>query len=144
MRRAPATHLKGLVWHVKQELDVDAIRAGVAHLLGKHDFTTFRSTICQSDSPVKTLDRLDVTRVETLYGPELHFDVRARSFLHNQVRSFVGTLERVGAGSWQPDQIRDAILARDRAACGPVCPPFGLYLAGVNYADDPFTGSPRD
>jgi tRNA pseudouridine38-40 synthase len=138
VRRAPATHLKGLVWHVKQDLDLDAIRAGVAHMLGKHDFTTFRSTICQAESPVKTLDRLDVTRVDTACGPEVHFDVRARSFLHNQVRSFVGTLERVGAGSWQPDQVRDAILARDRAACGPVCPPSGLYLAGVSYADDPF------
>jgi len=138
VRRAPATHLKGLVWHVKQDLDLDAIRAGVAHMLGKHDFTTFRSTICQAESPVKTLDRLDVTRVDTACGPEVHFDVRARSFLHNQVRSFVGTLERVGAGSWQPDQVRDAVLARDRAACGPVCPPFGLYLAGVSYADDPF------
>lgn len=141
VRRAPATHLKGLVWHVKQDLDLDAIRAGVAHLLGKHDFTTFRSTICQAESPVKTLDRLDVTRVDTACGPEVHFDVRARSFLHNQVRSFVGTLERVGAGSWQPDQVRDAVLARDRAACGPVCPPFGLYLAGVSYADDPFASS---
>ena len=138
VRRAPPTHLKGLVWHVKQNLDVDAMRAGAAHLLGKHDFTTFRSTICQAESPVKTLDRLDVERVEGVHGPEVHFDVRARSFLHNQVRSFVGTLERVGARSWRPEQVRDALAARARDACGPVCPPMGLYLAGVGYPDDPF------
>ncbi|MEL6807458.1 MAG: tRNA pseudouridine(38-40) synthase TruA, partial [Pseudomonadota bacterium] len=100
--------------------------------------TTFRSTICQAESPVKTLDRLDVRPVEGDHGVEIHFDVRARSFLHNQVRSFVGTLERVGAGSWHPDQVREALEAQDRAACGPVCPPTGLYLAGVGYPDDPF------
>lgn len=139
MRRAPPTHLKGVVWHIKQTLDVDAMQAGAAHLLGKHDFTTFRSTICQADSPVKTLDRLDVTLVDTDHGPEVQFDVRARSFLHNQVRSLVGTLERVGAGSWKPDQVREALLARARPACGPVCPSTGLYLAAVGYPDDPFT-----
>ncbi|MEQ3708232.1 MAG: tRNA pseudouridine(38-40) synthase TruA [Tateyamaria sp.] len=137
-RRAPATHLKGLVWHIKQQLDVDAMQAGAAHLIGKHDFTTFRSTICQAESPVKTLARLDVRSVEGDHGTEIHFDVRARSFLHNQVRSFVGTLERVGAGSWRPDQVLEALNARDRAACGPVCPPTGLYLAGVGYPNDPF------
>ncbi|WP_299679566.1 tRNA pseudouridine(38-40) synthase TruA [uncultured Roseobacter sp.] len=138
MRRAPATHQAGLVWQVKHDLEVDAMQAGAAHLIGRHDFTTFRSSICQSDSPVKTLDRLDVTHVETRYGPEVHFDVRARSFLHNQVRSFVGTLERVGTGSWAPDQVADALAARNRAACGPVCPPQGLYLAAVRYPQDPF------
>ncbi|MCV3272920.1 tRNA pseudouridine(38-40) synthase TruA [Roseobacter sinensis] len=138
MRRAPATHQAGLVWQVKHDLDVAAMQAGAAHLIGRHDFTTFRASICQSDSPVKTLDRLDVTRVETPHGPEAQFDVRARSFLHNQVRSFIGTLERVGAGSWAPDQVAEALAARDRAACGPVCPPQGLYLAEVCYPQDPF------
>ncbi|MEO0381837.1 MAG: tRNA pseudouridine(38-40) synthase TruA [Pseudomonadota bacterium] len=137
-RRAPVTHLKGLVWHIKHPLDVDAMQAGAAHLLGKHDFTTFRSTICQAESPVKTLDRLDVREVSGDHGMEVQFDVRARSFLHNQVRSFVGTLERVGAGSWDPDQVRQALEACDRAACGTVAPPTGLYLAGVGYPDDPF------
>lgn len=140
-RRAPVTHLKGLVWHIKHSLDVPAMQAGAAHLLGKHDFTTFRSTICQAESPVKTLDRLDVREIETEYGVEVQFDVRARSFLHNQVRSFVGTLERVGAGSWAPDQVRVALEACDRAACGTVAPSMGLYLAGVGYPDDPFTAS---
>jgi len=138
MRRAPATHLAGLVWRVNQRLDVEAMRDGAAQLLGRHDFTTFRSSICQADSAVKTLDALDVNAVETDWGPEVQFSVRARSFLHNQVRSFVGTLERVGAGAWHPDDVGRALTARDRAACGPVCPPQGLYLAGVGYPDDPF------
>ena len=138
IRRAPATHQKGLVWQVSNDLDVDAMQRGADYLIGHHDFTTFRSSICQSASPVKTLDELRVERVETLWGPEVHFHVRARSFLHNQVRSFVGTLERVGAGAWAPEDVRAALEAVDRAACGPVCPPQGLYLAGVGYPDDPF------
>lgn len=138
-RRAPATHQAGLVWQVKHQLDVDAMRAAARRLLGRHDFTTFRSTVCQADSPLRTLDRLDIERVETPAGPEVHFDVRARSFLHNQVRSLVGTLEHVGAGSWTPDQVSAALAARDRAACGTVCPPQGLYLAHVSYPDDPFS-----
>lgn len=138
MRRAPATHLWGLVWRVNNQLDCVAMQAGANHLIGRHDFTTFRSSICQSDSPVKTLDRLTVTKVDGAHGPEIHFDVRARSFLHNQVRSFVGTLERVGAGAWHPDDVKTALDSCDRSACGPVCPPGGLYLAGVGYPDNPF------
>jgi tRNA pseudouridine38-40 synthase len=137
-RRAPVTHTRGFVWQVKQSLDVAAMREGASHLIGKHDFTTFRSTICQSLSPVKRLDKLDMWEVETDYGVEVHFDVRARSFLHNQVRSFVGTLERVGTGSLSPDGVKLALDARDRAACGPVCPPHGLYLAEVGYETSPF------
>ncbi|WP_127115383.1 tRNA pseudouridine(38-40) synthase TruA [Shimia sediminis] len=139
MRRAPATHLDGLVWRVNQPLDAQAMQAGADHLIGHHDFTTFRSSICQSASPVKTLDELRVEEVDTFWGPEIHFHVRARSFLHNQVRSFVGTLERVGAGAWSPEDVRTALEAKSRAACGPVCPPQGLYLAGVGYPDNPFT-----
>ena len=137
-RRAPATHLAGLVWQVKQQMDVQAMQAAADRLVGRHDFTTFRSTICQAESPVKTLDRLDVYAVTGAWGPEVHFDVRARSFLHNQVRSFVGTLERVGAGAWHADDVEEALKARDRAACGPVCPPQGLYLAHVSYELPPF------
>lgn len=140
MRRAPATHQAGLVWQVKQRLDVQAMREAATHLVGKHDFTTFRSTVCQAESPVKTLNKLDISHVDTPWGPEVHFDVRARSFLHNQVRSFVGSLERVGAGSWSPDHMAHALAAKDRAACGPVCPPEGLYLAHVVYPQDPFAG----
>ena len=138
MRRAPATLERGLVWQVPRRLDVAAMRAGAAHLVGHHDFTTFRSTICQAKSPVKTLDALEIAEVEGVAGPELHFTLRARSFLHNQVRSLVGSLERVGAGAWRPDDVKTALEARDRAACGPVCPPHGLYLAGVRYGVDPF------
>ncbi|MYM54916.1 tRNA pseudouridine(38-40) synthase TruA [Thalassovita mangrovi] len=138
MRRAPATHDAGLVWQVSQRLDPEPMRRAAAYLIGKHDFTTFRSSICQAASPVKTLGELRIEEVEGWSGPELRFFLRARSFLHNQVRSFVGTLERVGAGAWTPEDVRDALEARDRAACGPVCPPQGLYLAGVQYPEDPF------
>ncbi len=138
MRRAPATHDKGQVWQINHLLDVDAMQAGADMLIGRHDFTTFRSTICQAASPVKTLDALHVELVQGFSGPEVHFHVRARSFLHNQVRSLVGTLERVGAGAWSPDDVRDALEAADRAACGPVCPPQGLYLACVGYPDPVF------
>ena len=138
MRRAPATHLRGLVWRVNQPLDVAAMDAAAQVLVGRHDFTTFRSSICQADSPLKTLDHLSVARVDGPHGPEARFDVRARSFLHNQVRSFVGTLERVGAGAWSTDDVSDALKGCDRARCGPVCPPGGLYLAGVGYPEDPF------
>jgi tRNA pseudouridine38-40 synthase len=138
VRRAPATHDKGLVWQVKNPLDLAAMRAGAAYLVGHHDFTTFRSTMCQAASPVKTLDAIDIEERRLDTGAEYRFALRARSFLHNQVRSIVGTLERVGAGSWSPDDVRTALAARDRAACGPVCPPEGLYLAGVRYPSDPF------
>lgn len=137
-RRAPVVHQAGFVWQVKYDLDLDAMRAAAQFLLGNHDFTTFRSTICQAKSPVKTLDRLDISTVETPAGTEVHFDIRARSFLHNQVRSFVGSLERVGAGSWAPQDMQTALEARDRQACGPVCPPHGLYLAHVSYPSDTF------
>jgi tRNA pseudouridine38-40 synthase len=137
-RRAPLTFEAGQLWRVNHPLDVDAMQAGADQLLGQHDFTTFRSSICQAQSPVKTLDELRVTAVPHANGTEYRFYVRARSFLHNQVRSFVGTLERVGAGAWMPDDVGKALSAKDRAACGPVCPPHGLYLAGVRYPVDPF------
>ncbi len=137
-RRAPVTHDRGLVWQVLNRLDVDAMRAGAAELIGSHDFTTFRSTLCQAKSPVKTLDRIDIAEHPYPGGVEYRFDLAARSFLHNQVRSIVGTLERVGTGSWAPEDVRRALEARDRAACGPVCPPQGLYLVGVTYPVDPF------
>ncbi|WP_420862491.1 tRNA pseudouridine(38-40) synthase TruA [Algirhabdus cladophorae] len=137
-RRAPVTHDAGLVWHVRHDLDLAAMKAGAAQLLGRHDFTTFRSSICQANSPVRTLDALDITAHAYAQGTEFRFAVRARSFLHNQVRSFVGTLERVGAGSWTPDDVGAALRAQNRAACGPVCPPHGLYLESVGYQNDPF------
>ena len=137
-RRAPLTHDAGLAWRVMHPLDVGAMAEGAAHLVGRHDFTTFRSSMCQADSPVKTLDEATVTIEETFHGPEIRLRFRARSFLHNQVRSFVGSLERVGAGRWSPEDIAEALAARDRSRCGPVAPPDGLYLTGVSYPQDPF------
>lgn len=137
-RRAPATLEAGRVWQVPHGLDLAAMQAGAAHLVGLHDFTTFRAAMCQAKSPVKTLDEIAISEHRIPGGKEIRFRLRARSFLHNQVRSIVGTLERVGAGAWSPEDVKVALEARDRAACGPVCPPQGLYLAGVGYPDDPF------
>ncbi|MCL4124483.1 UNVERIFIED_CONTAM: hypothetical protein GTU68_056719 [Idotea baltica] len=139
VRRAPLVLEAGKVWQISQPMNVDAMQKGADQLLGRHDFTTFRSSICQADSPLRTLDELRVEDVQREDGAqEIRFHVRARSFLHNQVRSFVGTLERVGAGAWTPDDVGAALAACDRSACGPVCPPHGLYLAGVGYPEDPF------
>jgi len=132
-RRAPLTHDAGRAWQVKQRLDIAAMQAGAAHLIGRHDFTTFRATHCQADSPVKTLDEITLTETPAPHGQEIRFFLRARSFLHNQVRSIVGTLEHVGTGSWRPEDVKTALEARDRAACGTVCPPHGLYLSHVRY-----------
>lgn len=137
-RRAPVTHDRGRVWQILNPLDVAAMREGAAHLIGSHDFTTFRSTLCQAKSPVKTLDEISISTAPVPGGMEYRFSLRARSFLHNQVRSIIGTLERVGAGGWDPADVKAALEARDRAACGPVCPPQGLYLTGVGYPVDPF------
>jgi tRNA pseudouridine38-40 synthase len=101
------------------------------HLVGSHDFTTFRATQCQAESPVRTLDRLDVVRE----GAEIVIRTSARSFLHNQVRSMVGTLKLVGEGKWQPDSVADALAARDRKRCGTVAPASGLYLDRVDYPE---------
>ena len=137
-RIAPITHDLGLVWHSKHQLDLDAMQAGALQLLGTHDFTTFRSTMCQAKSPIKTLDDINITESDYPGGSEIKIQIRARSFLHNQVRSIVGTLERIGSHTWQPSKIGEALRAKDRSACGPVCPPDGLYLANVSYQSDPF------
>ena len=138
VRRAPSTHEAGLVWQIGHSLDLSKMLEASKYLLGKHDFTTFRSSMCQAKSPIKTLDELKIDRVTGWSGDEFRFQLRARSFLHNQVRSFVGTLERVGAGSWSPFDVKKALEAKDRSACGPVSPPQGLYLTDVIYETDPF------
>ncbi|HHB80149.1 MAG TPA: tRNA pseudouridine(38-40) synthase TruA, partial [Aliiroseovarius sp.] len=138
-RRAPEALERGRVWRVGHALSLAPMQEAAAHLLGRHDYTTFRSSICQAESPVKSVDEITITEHPAPGGAEFRFTVRARSFLHNQVRSFVGTLERVGAGAWAPDDVRTALEARTRAACGPVCPPQGLYLARVGYPEDPFS-----
>ncbi len=139
-RRAPLVHDRGLAWRVGHRLDLAAMREGAAALVGRHDFTTFRSSTCQAKSPVRTMDAVEIDEAEAAGGWEYRFRLRARSFLHNQVRGIVGTLERVGRGAWPPARVGAALAARDRAACGPVCPPDGLYLAAVRYPSDPFAG----
>jgi tRNA pseudouridine38-40 synthase len=128
-RRPPPALLRGRVWHSRKALDVEAMAEAAKALVGRHDFTTFRDAGCQADSPVRTLDVLEVTRA----GEEIHLRYAARSFLHRQVRSLTGTLAEVGAGRWTAADVRAALQARDRAACGPVAPPEGLYLTGVEY-----------
>lgn len=140
-RRGPVTHDRGRVWQVPHPLSLQPMQAAARLLLGRHDFTTFRASQCQAESPIRTLDRFFVRQLMLREGIEYRFEVCARSFLHNQVRSMVGTLERVGAGAWDPAQVQGALEAMDRAACGPVAPPQGLYLAAVGYPRDPFRGA---
>jgi tRNA pseudouridine38-40 synthase len=137
-RRAPMTLERGLVWRVGHPLSLAPMREAAAHLVGGTTSPPSGRSMCQADSPVKTLDALVIEEVALPHGTEFRFHVRARSFLHNQVRSLVGTLERVGAGSWRPADVREALAARDRAACGPVAPPEGLSLEAVGYPADPF------
>jgi len=128
-RRAPLALDRNRAWQVVQSLDAAAMHAAAQALVGHHDFSTFRSAECQASSPVKTLDRLEVSRE----GEEIRIETSARSFLHNQVRSMVGSLKLVGEGKWTARDLKKALDARDRAACGPVAPACGLYLMRVDY-----------
>ena len=138
VRRSPLVHEANLVWRLARNLDHEAMQSAAGHLIGRHDFTTFRSIHCQASSPVKTLDSLTVERIPIRHGYELRIRAQARSFLHRQVRSIVGTLERIGAGAMSGRDLRDALESRDRQRCGPVAPARGLYLDRVEYAPDPF------
>lgn len=128
-RRAPLTFERGKVWRVSRALDADAMHAAAQTLVGKHDFTTFRDGHCQANSPIKTLGAVRVARL----GAEVECWFEARSFLHRQVRSMVGTLVEVGIGKMSVGDVADALAAADRARCGPVAPADGLYLARVDY-----------
>ncbi len=128
-RRAPLALERGRAWHVPRDLDARAMDAAAQCLTGDHDFSTFRDAQCQAKSPVKTLDRLSVARE----GDAVTVTARARSFLHRQVRGMVGSLSHVGEGKWSADDLRAALDARDRAACGVIAPACGLYLVGVRY-----------
>lgn len=128
-RRAPLTLEAGLAWQLAAELDADAMHVAAQHLVGHHDFTTFRSAHCQAESPVKTLDRLDVRRV----GDAIEVEAAARSFLHHQVRSMVGCLSLVGRGKWSAGDLVDALAAADRARLGLNAPPDGLYFMEAIY-----------
>ncbi len=131
-RRAPLTLMRGKAWHVPQPLDTDAMHRAAQALVGRHDFTTFRSVHCQAADPVKSLDRLDVER----HGEEIHIHAAARSFLHHQVRSMVGCLKLVGAGTWPEGRIAEALAARDRGALGLNAPPHGLYFVEATYPEN--------
>lgn len=128
-RRSPLAIEAKRAWWVSKDLDHEAMHAAAQMLVGHHDFTTFRSVHCQAKSPVRTLDRLDVTRADDL----IEIRATAQSFLHNQIRSFAGTLKLAGEGKMSPEDVRAALEARDRAACGPVAPPEGLYFMQVDY-----------
>ena len=128
-RRPPPAVDRHRVWHLPQPLNVALTQAGADMLIGHHDFTTFRSSDCQARSPMKTLDRLEVER----QGNEVIVSASARSFLHSQVRSMVGTIARVGTGVWPVERVAAVLEARDRAQCGPLAPPYGLYLVSVDY-----------
>jgi len=130
-RRPPPVLERNQVWHVTAPLDANAMHDAAQALVGKHDFTTFRAAACQSLSPVKTVDKLTVSRD----GPHIYIHARARSFLHHQVRSFAGALRMVGEGKWTRDHLVDALAARDRRRCAPVAPAGGLTLIAVDYAD---------
>ncbi|MGB3808151.1 MAG: tRNA pseudouridine(38-40) synthase TruA [Erythrobacter sp.] len=135
-RRAPVALARKRAWQVARELDPEAMHSAAQALVGRHDFTTFRSVSCQAKDPVKTLDRLDVEQVATAFGPEIHIHAAARSFLHHQVRSMVGCLKLVGVGTWSKDRLADALEARDRAALGLNAPPHGLYFVEASYPDE--------
>ncbi|MGE7207531.1 tRNA pseudouridine(38-40) synthase TruA [Sphingomonas sp. NPDC019816] len=131
-RRAPLTHEAGLAWQVPQPLDHIAMADAATHLVGRHDFTTFRSAHCQADSPVRTLDLLSVERI----GERLHIRAAARSFLHHQVRSMVGCLALVGMGRWTPDDVGSALAAQDRSRLGLNAPSDGLFFVRADYPDE--------
>jgi tRNA pseudouridine38-40 synthase len=133
-RPARAALLSHRVWHIPGTLDVAAMQAGARHLLGRHDFTSFRAAGCQANSPLRTLDRLDVTRHGELVG----IVAEARSFLHHQVRNMVGSLRLVGEGRWTPTDMARVLAAADRRLAGPTAPAAGLFLTAIGYARDPF------
>jgi len=132
-RRAPPAIERGRVWQVAPPLDFEAMREGARHLVGHHDFSTFRDSLCQAKSPLKTFDALELRRA----GDEIQIEARARSFLHHQVRNMTGTLKLVGLGRWHPDDVATALAARNRRAGGPTAPPEGLYLVEVRYPTSP-------
>lgn len=138
-RRAPPALDRDRVWWVPRALDVGAMASAAPALVGKHDFTTFRAAGCQAKSPIKTLDRLDVTAV----GEEIRIEASARSFLHHQVRSIVGSLKYVGEGKWPVEEMAAALEAKDRSRCGAMAPSSGLYLVRVDYPPGPFPARER-
>lgn len=139
VRSTPLVFEKGFAWQVYKDLDIKAMSNGASHLIGNHDFTTFRSTHCQAMSPIKTLNNIQIDSRIGPSGKEYNFILEAPSFLHKQVRSIVGTLIRVGMGNLEPLDIKRILTARDRKECEPLAPPEGLFLKKVSYDPDPFS-----
>jgi len=138
-RNSPLTLEKNRCWHVRHKLDLKKMKKGASYLIGKHDFTTFRSTLCQAKSPVKSIDKIEILKATSSTGSSIQIKFTARSYLHNQIRSIVGTLGKVGSNSWVPEQVHLALLSKNRAACGPVAPAAGLYLYKIDYKSDIFS-----
>ncbi|MEE2774884.1 MAG: tRNA pseudouridine(38-40) synthase TruA [Pseudomonadota bacterium] len=138
IRRPPLTLNKHRFWHVRRSQGIAQMREAAKNLVGQHDFTTFRSSICQAKSPIKTIDSISIHKHSNKNESIIEIRIQARSFLHNQVRSIVGTLEKVGSGFWTPNDVAEAIEAKDRARCGPVAPAHGLYLENVLYDEISF------
>ncbi len=132
-RKTALTFDRGQYWRIKRGLDIDSMRLAAGYLIGKHDFTTFRSSLCQAVSPIKTIDKICINSEEIRDGIVYKLDFTARSFLHNQIRSIVGSLEQVGRGRWRPQKIKEILLSKKRELCATLAPPCGLYLASVEY-----------
>jgi tRNA pseudouridine38-40 synthase len=140
-RRAPLALEAGRAWLIRQRLDPEAMQSGARYLIGRHDFSTFRDSECQAESPIRTLERLDI---EVAADGEIHIRAAARSFLHRQVRSIVGSLALVGSLKWSPGDLKLALERRDRSACGTVAPAAGLYLCAVDYPALPRASTAAD
>ena len=128
-RKSPLTFEKGRAWQVIKKLDLNNMKECIPFIIGKHDFSAFRSSHCQSESPVKTINELKITQDED----DIYFAICARSFLHHQVRSIVGSLKMVGEGAWSPNDFRDVLASKDRSRCGALAPSNGLYFMEVKY-----------
>ena len=133
IRNAPLALEKNRYWYLKKSLNKDKMMDGANYLIGRHDFTTFRSSLCQSKSPLKSIDKITISEYSYLNGSIIEIHIQAKSFLHNQVRSIAGTLQKVGTKSWPPERVGEVLEAKNRSACGPVAPPEGLYLTQVDY-----------
>ena len=138
IRRAPLTLHKNRYWHLNRPQNTTMMKTGARFLVGTHDFTTFRSSICQANSPVKTMDRISITERKMTNGQQICIEFKARSFLHNQVRSLVGSLEKVGSNKWIPKHIEFILNSKDRTQCGALAPPDGLYLKEIKYKNQLF------
>ena len=132
-RTTDLTFERSQFWHVRRPLDIWQMELAACYLIGKHDFTAFRSSICQASSPIKTIDSIGIQSKKIRDGIIYEFNLSARSFLHNQVRSILGCLEKVGCGKWDPQKVQEVLLSKERSKCAALAPPCGLYLSKIEY-----------